>query len=128
MPRFKSISSRKLYKQIHTQDAEMLTDPSPLFSVVHAEMNDIRGFVANANGSKDDMIEVVRRVFRLLEVDPEIKDIEFFAKGMRVELVLKCRDTRLAFGEKGSVIKQATKIIEEAIGMTPLGVFVARCL
>lgn len=110
-----------------TVDVGTVTDPSPLYPVVKKEMTDARRIVAESNGNKADIIEVVKRSFRLLNVDPGISDIEFMLGGnMRCELVVKCRDSGLALGEKGTTIKQATRILEEAIGVTSLAVFVAR--
>ena len=113
--------------ELHAVDAGTVTDPSPSYPAVKAEMTDVRKIVADSNENKGDMIEVVKRSFRLLNVDPGISDIEFRLGGnMRCELIVKCRDSRLALGESGSTIKQATRILEEAIGATALAVFVER--
>ena len=112
---------------IVTIDCATITEPSPLYAVVHAEMADMRAFVSKANGNKGDMLEVVRRSFRLLGVDPGIGEIEFMCGACRIELIVRCRDSRAALGEKGSTMKQATSIIEEAIGVSSLAVFAERC-
>ena len=73
------------------------------------------------------MGEVVKRSFRLLNVDPGISDIEFvLGTSMRCELVVKCRDSRLALGETSATIKEVRRILEEAIGVASLPVFVER--
>jgi hypothetical protein len=108
-------------------DAGMTTEPSPLYSVVNAEITDKREFVEKTNGNKSDLLEVVKRTYGIIGVDPGISDIEFKVAGTRIELVVKCRDSRLALGVKGVTIKQATTTIEESIGVKPLAVFVERC-
>ena len=114
-------------KCIASTDAATATEPSQLYSVVNAEMTDAREILAKLNHNKGDMIEVVKRTFGLLGIDPGVRDIEFMLEGMRTKLIVKCSDSRLALGEKCSTIKQATSIIEETIGVRPLAVFVERC-
>ena len=73
------------------------------------------------------MIEVVRRGFRLIGVDPGIRDVVFAVGANCMELIVKCTDSRLAPGEKGSTVKQASSTIREAIGVKSLSVFIERC-
>jgi len=110
--------------QMH--DASAQTVPSPSYSVVKAEVTDACQFVANSNENKTELLEVVKRSYRLVNVDPRISDIEFKLGGTRIELVVKCYDTRAALGEKGIIIKQITNIIQEALGVKSLAVFVQR--
>ncbi len=59
----------------------------------------------------------MKRTYGIIGVDPVIIDIEFKVAGDRIELVVKCRASRLALGAKSVTIKQATRLVGEAIGV-----------
>ena len=53
-------------------DASMVTELLPLFAAVTANMMEMRKYVERANNNKDDMLEVARRTYKLVGVDPGI--------------------------------------------------------
>ena len=83
-------------------------------------------FAANANQDKEPMLEIVKRSFQSLGVDPGVSCLHFHVGSSCIELVISCKDTRTALGEKGCVIRQLKGIIREALGNHSLNIHVER--
>ena len=72
------------------------------------------------------MLEIVKSAFQSLGVDPGVSYLDFHVGSSCIVLIIGCKDTRTALGEKGCVIRQLQGIIREALGKQSLNIRVER--